>query len=347
MAPLVTGLFSAPGLHLLRLSARPALGAGLAISSLGLLILLGQALAFAALAPGPAGVLALAAGLIPGVLALALPVGLFLGLVSAARSWAERGEWLALACSGAPARSVGGPVLALGLLMGAIQAGLTHGAEPLGRREARRTLAQAVGDLRLQPGRPVVLGDTLLVAGEADEDRLGDVLLAAGPVLTTARRAWMEGGGRIRLEDGEALGLSADPAHSTGVAWRLSFARAQLRLDLPDSRVELIERSTGELVAQIARARLAGDQAVAARRTLARRSALPASVPLLALLALPLGARASRPGLVAVGTVLGWWAVLRVADQVSAQIGPLAAAWAPFFVLAAVVALAWASWREG
>lgn len=343
----MSGVFSAPGLHLLRLAARPALGAWLAVSSLGLLILLGQALAFAALSPPPGGILALGVGLVPGVLALSLPVGLFFGLVSASRAWAERGEWLALACAGAPARSVGGPVLALGLLLGLLHAGLTHGAEPRGRREARRILANAVSELRLFPGRPVVLGDTLLVAGQAEGARLGEVLLAAGPVLTTARRAWMEGGGKIRLEEGEAMGLSEDPANASGEAWRLSFVSAELRLDLPASRVELIERSSGELIAQIERARSSGQDADAARRTLARRSVLPACVPLLALLALPLGARSTRPGLVAVGTVLSWWAALRVADQLTAEIGPLAAAWAPFFILALALGLAWASWREG
>lgn len=340
------GLNSAAGWYLLRLAAVPAVSASIAVGALLLLLLLGQSLALAPLSPGLPGIAQVGLGLIPGVLTVALPVGLLFGLISASRAWAERGEWLALACSGAPARRVVRPVLAVGVLTAIVLAGLTHVAEPLGRRQARRALSAAVDDLTVQPGRPVVLGETLLVARVVEGKRLGEVVVAAGAVLTTAREAQLLGDGQLLLQGGSAVGLSSDPSAADPEAWRLHFTSARLRLELPGTRVELIERSDSELLDLIARARQAGQQPDAARRTLARRSVLPAAIPVLALLALPLGARSRRPGLAAVSTVLAWWAVLRVADQLSPQMGPLVAAWSPFVLLGLLAAMAWWTWGE-
>ncbi|MCK6502936.1 LptF/LptG family permease [Myxococcota bacterium] len=324
--------------------ALPVMGlatAGLAV--VGLLVVLGQALAAAAVAPAPAGVLRLALGLSPVVLGIALPVGLLFGLVAAARSWREGGDWLALAASGGPARAAAGPVLVVGIVGGLAVALLSHGLEPLGRREAWRTLAVAAGDLRLQPGRPVVVGEALVLAGDVAGRELTDVRLAVGDAAVAARAGMLRGGGQVALEDGQARSLEVGGARP----WTLDFARAELRLDVMAPRVELADRTDAELRALVARQEAEGRDATAARLALARRSALPLALPLLALLALPLGARGLNPGPATVATVLAWWAVLRVSDQLAPAWGPAAAAAAPIVALALGCGVAWGSWREG
>lgn len=324
--------------------ALPTVGltaAGLAL--VGLLVVVGQALAVAAVAPPALGVLRMALALVPSVLGIALPVGLLFGLVAAARAWREGGDWLALSSSGASARSVLGPVLALGLVLGALVAALSHGLEPLGRREAWRTLAVAAGDLRLQPGRPMAVGDALVLAEQVQGPTLSQVRLATGDTVVAARDGALLGGGRIALHQGQALALRADGQ----VAWALDFARADLRLDVRAPRIELAWRTDGELWALVRRMEAEGRDATAARLTLARRVAAPLALPLLALLAVPLGARGLSPGPAAVATVLAWWAVLRVSDQLVAGLGPVPAAGAPLLALALGCAGAWWRWREG
>ncbi len=322
-------------------AARPGAAALVALTGVGLLVVLGQSLQQAAVAPGPAGTLRLLVALLPGVVAFALPVSLLFGVVAAARAWREGGDWLALATAGHGARALAPSLVLAGLLAGLLQAGLTHLVEPLGRREARRTLVDAAGQLHLQPGRPALVGPALLHAADVVDDELIDVLIAQEGTVVGARRGRLLGGGRVALDEGSALGL--DDAASE--AWRLSFQRAELALDLAAPRIELVERSDAELLEAIRRKDAAGSPDVHARHVLHKRSSLPAALPLLVLLAVPLGARGGRPALVAALTALGWWTVLRVSDQALETLGPLVSAWSPPLVLAVAVVAAWARWE--
>ena len=313
-----------------------------AVAVVGLLLAVGQALAVAAVAPGPAGVLRLALVMLPTVLGVALPVGVLFGGVSAARAWREGGDWQALASAGVGARATAGPMVAAGLAVALLGGLLTHGLEPLARRDARRTLAVAAGDLRLQPGRPLAVGETLVLAGTVRERDLGEVLVATGSTVVAARQGELQGEGRVGLSDGQAVQVR----NEGGAGWTLHFARAELRLDVQAPRVELAERTDAELSALAGRLEGEGQPATAQRLALARRTALPACVPLLALLAVPLGARGATPGAAATATVLGWWAVLRVSDQAATTWGHLPAAWAPAAALVLAAGLAWATWRS-
>jgi len=235
---------SAPaGRALIAESLRPALVALLALTAAGLLLLVGQSIQRAPVAPGLAGTLRVLLGLLPAVLGMALPVSLLFGLVAAARAWREGGDWLALSTAGHGARAVLGAVVITGLVGAAVQAAVAHWLEPLGRRSARLALVDASGDLRLQPGRPAVVGDVVLRAAAVDGGGLTDVVIAAGPRLVAARRGELLGAGRILLEEGQALGVDA-----AGIQrWRMEFGRAELALDPARPRVELGERSDAEL----------------------------------------------------------------------------------------------------
>lgn len=325
------------------------------VAVVGLLLALGQALTTAAVAPPPLGVLRLALALAPSVLGIALPVGLLFGLAAAARAWREGGDWLALAASGGAARSTLGPVLALGLVVGGLAAGISHGLEPLGRRDVRRTLAMASGELRLQPGRPLAVGDALVLAQQVEGRRLGEVRLAVGDAVVVAHQGALRGEGRVALAQGQAAGFEAgaeagsDPVPGAGpaAAWTLDFAQAELRLDVAPPRVELAERTDAELAWIAQRLEAEGRDATPQRLALARRWSLPLSLPLLALLAVPLGARGASPGPVATVTVLAWWAVLRISDQLAPAWGAGPAAAAPVLALALASGAAWWSWRDG
>jgi lipopolysaccharide export LptBFGC system permease protein LptF len=69
------------------------------------------------------------------------------------------------------------------------------------------------------------------------------------------------------------------------------------------------------------------------------------SVPVLALLGLPLGARFRRPAWLTVGVVLGLWAAQRVGDHVVKDVGPSGMALLPFVILGLVTLSVWTRWR--
>lgn len=330
-----------PGRALVGEALRPMLAAVGAVAGVGLLLALSQALGRASVAPGLLGALRMALGLLPSVLSVALPVGLLFGLVTASRAWREGGDWLALAASGVGARAVLPAVVGSGLLAGLFAVGLSHVLEPLGRRDLRQTLTRAAGDIGLQPDSPVAVGDALVVAQAVDGPHLGDVFIVGGQTAVAARSGLLTGGGTLSLRDGSAVAVGPQGQ----AAWRLEFARAELRLDIVPPRVELAERTDAELAELVARRTAAGGSAMPQALALLRRTALPACLPLLAVLAVPLGARGARPGLAATLTVLLWWSVLRIADQFAASLGASLAAWMPALALVVACGGAWLSWR--
>lgn len=312
------------------------------LTALFLLVVLARTMSLAAATPGAGGVLALVVGLLPVALGTALPVGLLFGLATAARTWRLGGDWRALATAGRGTRSVVPGVLGLGLLAACLLAGIGQVAEPAGRRQVRVALTRAVGELHLRPSQPVMVGDALVVAEEVDGEALGGVVIASGPTALTARTGRLSGGGAVGLVEGEALQLGDDGA----VTARLQFTTATLRLDVEGPRQEIEELSASALRARVERMQAAGRDATAEALALHKRSSLPAGLPLLALLAVPLGARGGRPGAVSTAVVAGWWVVLRLSDQAAPGLGPLVAAWLPTVAVAAAAAVAWATWRD-
>jgi hypothetical protein len=146
-----------------------------------------------------------------------LPVSLLFGVVAAAERKAREGEWLALAASGLPARRLAPPLLVLGLVGGIVEAGLTHGLEPMGRATVRRALEGAVSELRLQPGQPAVIGELLLLAGGVEGPRMTDLFVAVGDTALAARGGRVEAGVLV-VTDGEAEGRGAGSGRSPSSA---------------------------------------------------------------------------------------------------------------------------------
>ena len=316
-------------------------GALLGLTGLGALLAAAQALLGAPIMPEPSGICAVVLGLVPAALTVSLPVGFLIGAVAAGQRWAERGEWLALAAAGIPARRVALPLALLGAALGGSLDLNTHLGEPLGRAAAQRALAQ--GRPQLSAGQPAVVGDVLVYAAEVQGERLGALTVALGDVVVQAEEGVLDGG--LRLGRGQALGLPPS-GQGTTPGWRLRFDAATLPLAPAPRRVELWDRTTPERWGLIGRMQAHGKAAPAERLALYKRTALPLCLPLLGLIGLCLGARGGRPALVTTATALAWWAVLRVGDQTVEALGPgLAAAGPPTLLLGATL-LAWATWRD-
>jgi len=316
----------------------------LAVTAAGLvgvsaLLLAGQALSLSAALPGLWGTLGVLAGFLPGALAAALPVAALVGTATAGRGWAEGGEARALAVSGRSVWSLLAPVLLLGLLLGVAEATLTHHLEPRGRASVRRALHAAAGAIALRPGQPLVLGETLLHARTVQPGGYGDVFVAAGDVVFQAESGGVRPGGVLSLAEGGAVRLGE------GMGWSLSFGTAELALDIPSPRVELVERSGASLRDLIARTEASGRSASYEQLVLLKRSTLPLSLPVLAALGLPLGLRGARPAVAAVGVVLGWWTLTRLCDQAVGSLGPQWAAAIPLAALLLVAAVSWGRQR--
>ena len=329
-----------PGGRLLLDAALPGGLALLGLGGTGLVLLVAQLAIRAPLLPGPSGLIALVAALSPSALALALPVAALIGMSAGSRIWVEGGEWLALSASGWGARRVAVPVLALGLGLGAGEAMLTHWLEPAGRAAAREILGRAPGELRVRPGQPSQVGDLLLLAEDQRGGELLGLFLARGDLVVAAARGRFSDGARLVLEDGSAKKIDA-----AGEGWSLQFGRAELAMGAPVRRLELVERGDAELRELISRMEAAGRGAAAERMSLAKRSVLPLTLPLLCLLGLPLGAWRARSGPAVVGVVLAWWALMRLCDQSVGVMGPLVAAGLPLGGLLLLTLIAWARWR--
>jgi len=89
-----------------------------------------------------------------------------------------------------------------------------------------------------------------------------------------------------------------------------------------------------------------GRAAPVERMILYKRSTLPLSLPLLAVLGLPLGGRGLRPASAVVAVTLSWWAATRICDQSVGSLGPIWAASLPLIGLSIGVIVAWVGWSE-
>lgn len=322
---------------LLRESAAPGGLVVVGLVAIGVSLMAGQAVLQSGLVPGLAGLCMVIGGLLPSVLAVALPVGVLAGLVAAGQAWAERGDWLAMMSSGLSGRVLLPGLLAAGALCGVGEAGLAHVLEPAGRRLVREAMITAAGEVTLRPGQPAEVGGVLLHAARVEGADLGGLFIATEGAAMSAVSGRVAGG-VLSLTEGTAAGLTDD--------WTMTFAEAQLALRPATPRMEHAERSTPSLTGLIMRMEGEGRPAAVERLALYKRTALPLSLPLLAVLALPLGVRGVRPAAAATAVTLSWWAVMRICDQTVGSTGPILAAAIPPAALALAAAVAWLTWRE-
>ncbi|MEC8425092.1 MAG: LptF/LptG family permease [Myxococcota bacterium] len=316
---------------------RPAAVALVSVTGLGCLLLGAQVLSRAPVVPGPAGAARVVLGMLPVALATAVPAAVLSGAVAASRSWALGGEWLGLAVSGRGTRRLVPGLMAVGMLSGLLQGTLTHHLDPAGRRQVRDALLSASADLGLRASEPLALPDGVLRVREVRGEEWTGVFLAQADTLMSARRGRLVQG-RLVLEDGVA--------HDLGSGWEARFGRATVPLRLPGPRFELADRSLGSLRALLARKRAAGESAAYETLILYKRTTGAIAVPLMLLLALPLGGLHVRPAAAALGVLVSWWVAVRIFDQAVGALGPTLAAAAPLVGLSMLTVACWARWRR-
>ena len=172
----------------------------------------------------------------------------------------------------------------------------------------------------------------------------GGLVVAHGETVMVARQGTLEpreGGLALRLQQGRALG-----ADQGGPA--LSFDEAVMPLPLGSQgrRVELAERSDAELNVLISRLTHRGKDASYQQALLLERTTQPLAALLLPLICLPLGLRwGGKPGH-AMGVVIVYWALIRIADASCSAIGAGPAAVLPLAGLTVACVLAWTGWRD-
>ena len=300
-------------------------------------LLTGQAVVQSEFVPSLSGLFLIAFGFLPEMVAIFSPVALFFATVTTARLWAEGGDVLALGASGRSTQRLIPACCLAGCLIAAGVALCTHVLGPLGRGMVRSSLVDAVEDLQLRPGQPVPVGDGVLRVASEQEQSVTDIFYASGDLVVWAPKGRFATGGEVVLEHGQAMKLDE--------AWKMDFERARANLVPEHVGIHNFERSSHSLLGLIGRMEARGVDASKERLVLYKRTVLPLSVPILALLGLPLGARFRRPAWLTVGAVLGVWAIQRLGDHVVVDVGPSGAALLPLVVLGLSALSVWARWR--
>lgn len=254
--------------------------------------------------PGQA-VFALLGMVLPKILALALPLALFFGLLTTISRLCLDSEMDAMAAAGVGLYNLLPLVGGLGAVTLLLEAGLTLGLEPAGEARMARAKAtfqqQAVTSL-VRPGQfNEFPGDRVLYFAErGEEGRMREVFFhdpGSRPAVTvTARRGELSQteGGEVEAVFYDGVRYQGRPRES--LVRVMAFDRYRVRKSLGDVGGGGGGREampTGELW-QGAWAQ--GPEARQDRVELFRRLAIPLSVPVLLLLALPLGVESRRGG---------------------------------------------------
>ncbi|MSQ01402.1 MAG: hypothetical protein EXR71_05850 [Myxococcales bacterium] len=286
---------------LVRATVTPALmTGGMAVLLLGLGSL-AQALLILSVAPGPALLLRLAAGVFGSVLPVALGVGVVAGVAGGMARLRDERALTALAAMGlAPWRLA----LFCGLIAvpgAAVQAGLTHFGEPWARALVRDARVEVATSIRPVGAHPVRVGGWWMAeVGES-------LAFTDGRIAGVAARWALSGrqGGVLAELHGVDLALAG------GARLRAESLSLPLALD-GRARVHIFERTTPDLLRQLRQsAALARDGYE--RWTLWKRSLLPLILPALAAAAAGFSQRWGE-GRVVGALVLGTWVLFRLLD---------------------------------
>lgn len=285
------------------------------------------------------------------VAAWTLPVALLLGMLVGLGRLRADAELLAIELAGVHPFRLLVPVLLVALPLAACEAGLTTTVAPAARRgllAAFDRLAAAHPTATLRAGAPRRFGDRELLAREvsADGRRLRGVLLWMPDEGETvfAERARVEalGSGRARIEMEDVVVLSAPGEDTTLVRTGRFHSELSRDPERPfETPLDLHEAARWhELRAQAAGAADPAERRLA-RAALQRRLALPASIPVLAVLALPLalgarGGSAARGAATGMAALVAYYALVQLGNGLLQQPAvPVAGAvWMPVGVAA-------------
>jgi len=285
--------------------------------------------------PPPDTLLRLLLASVPVVLGTGLPLAVLAAISSVLSRWEEEGSWLTLQACGLSGRALLPGLVLLGLGTAGASYALAHHLEPAARSSLRESLREGLLPVA---GRPIDLGGGMVVAERVDGDQLRDVFFASDA-------EGLVGSARSARFDGDALLLSEGRAHAPGppeVA--VSFEEARVPIQVPDARVELVERSTQRLRELVERMEQGGRDATYERAVLTKRTAWPVSAGLFALLAAPLALRRRAHRVAAV--VLGYWVAVRLCDGATTVLGGVVAGWTPTIGLGVLTLLTWMRWDE-
>ena len=237
------------------------------------------------------------AAALPVLVTNALPVAAVAAVAWVVMGWRRDGSYLGLQVSGLSHLSIAAPAVVVALLVAIVTGLSTTRWEAWGEERAAMLLESSV---RVAPGRPVVVGETTIIA---DEDGSGLTLLDGGLIVAAQDAEVRPAGEGLRLSGGELHWIGE------GVVVAGSFEEASLPLG-----------QAGEARAS-----------AYARAIELKRYVWPLSVALLIVVtALQAGSGAWWAGGVA---WLLYWALVRTGDFLSVQVGAVAAAWGPFVVL--------------
>lgn len=298
------------GRYMLRLLARPLAGMLLLVLPALLLERLLRLFDLLAGSGSPAGSIArLLLYLIPHYLGLALPAALFLAVYMVVARLGQDHELDALQAAGVSLARLARPFLAVGLACAVLGLGLYGYLQPSSRyayREAVHALTEAGWDAALVPGEFAQVGRHLTVFVERRaRGELQGILLHqrhedGSAVLTTAASGTMRpdpeaGDLLLEMRDGRQVALDA-AARATTLGFPASERAQPFVRRLPVFRPrggDEREMTLDELWTDLGRP----DPAVAPRRMageLHGRLVRAASLPLLPLLAIPMGLAAKR-----------------------------------------------------
>jgi len=268
--------------------------------------------------PGQA-VLTLLSLAVPRILALALPLALFFGLLTTVARLCQDSEMDAMAAAGVGLYSLLPVVGLLGIGGLLLEAGLTLGLVPAGQErlaKATETFQEQALTGMVRPGQfNEFPGGRVLFFRERDADGfMREVFFhdpeAKPPVTVSARRGALEQGQGGDVEAVFFEGVRYQGRPRQGLVRVMDFDRYRVRKSLGGGGRSRGGRET--LSTAILWQRVSGpDGSLADRVELFRRLTLPVGLPVLLLLALPLGVENRRSGTRSYGLL--WGALLILA----------------------------------
>jgi len=310
--------------------------------------------------------------LVPHYLGLALPAGLFIGTIIGMRRLHERSELVVMRAFGMPMRRLLRPLLALAVLGSAVMLLLTGLAQPHSRYWYRESLNAVLSSNIFRGLRPEVfeeIGDRIVIRTDrigpegkkmegfflsrSSEDGSQVYLTAKSAVLVDSEESAPGVAGELLLSDGVLIEERRGEGEGKAITFQMEFEESPFVISTENTAevfgprgrdereltlLELLEGGARGRPAEVSEAELSAE--------FHDRLTQAASVPVLAVLALPLAllgrGRGAKSAGLAIGVVLfvTYEKLSGVGTMLGSQgrIPPWLGSWIPWLALVAVTA---------